>query len=69
MNRPWIQYLQKSAASRDVAIFRRWSAGKITAGTAIKMMKLNNNMPAYLNIEPSEWIEWVRGLGYRREAN
>ena len=69
MHRPWIQYLQKSAASRDVAIFRKWSYGMITAGTAIKMMKINNNMPAYLNIEPSEWIEWVRGLGYRREAN
>ncbi len=69
MNRPWIQYLQKSAASRDVTIFRKWSAGKITAGMAIKMMKISNNMPAYLNIEPSEWIEWVRGLGYRREAN
>ena len=69
MNRPWISYLQKRAASRDVAIFRKWSAGKITAGMAIKMMKINNNMPAYLNVEPSEWIEWARSLGYRREAN
>ena len=69
MNRPWIPYLLRSAASRDVTIFRKWSEGKITAGTAIKQMKINNNMPEYLNVEPSEWVEWVRSLGYRREAN
>ena len=65
----WVKYLMPSSALEDKAIFNRWACGQISTGTAIKRMKTNNNMPHYVNIEPDEWVQWVKGLGYRRKSD
>jgi hypothetical protein len=65
----WVKYLLPSGAARDKTIFTIWASGRISTGEAIKRFKLSNNMPYYVNIEPDEFICWMKSLGYRRNKN
>ncbi len=56
----------ETAAVKDVKTFNRWNDGAITLEMAAYEFVKNNHIIDGIQINRTEFIKWVRSLGYRR---
>lgn len=60
-NRPY-------AIQKDNTLFKLWEEGRVPTTLAIKHFKMNNYIKKEVEIGEKEFTDWMRSLGYIREA-
>lgn len=65
----WTGYLKAGSRAEDRLLFRSWERGNITTTYAIIRFKASNRIPDYVMIDREAFIEWLNGLGYRRNGS